>query len=905
MSPRRWGARAAVALLGATLGATDGNAQEPPTAPVPADAAAIPTAAAPVPADAALVGTVLPSAPAVPPGRVAPLPRDPLRAAIERRQQGDVRAAIWYEEQMLALNLVSGRTRAAVQLALGIGRMDQGDHNLAATHFEAVKASTTPIASWGTWYLARADHARGRHTAAAQSCAAYRSRWPEGPFADECLVLMGDAYVAAGQRVAAIGAYQKYLQLHPDSPREETLRLGIALAISTTDPKSAIPMLQTLAVEHAYHSTGESALARLAELEARGYPAKLPDTVAWQCKQAIEMKRCGFDDAAWARYQALATKAQTDPTLQSWIDAQEERFAWGTKQYEALAASMAEAYRKAPSASLAWDRYRALSRGGMWGAAVDQLAAGQKDFPTSSQFRSIRETQARGLLLAGRYTEARDAWTTLGKSGGGREARWLAAYAAFRAGDLPDALSRLDAVIAGGGGEADAARYYKARTLAALGRSTEAEAIRAQILAEDPLSWYALLLRSQGISTAGASAPTAGALTPVAVPSPTETAARAPRNGRWPGPRATPPPAAAPVGTGGVSVAPPPTGRSLVASAVEWRRWTVAPANPTTTASAPPVASDSVVHERRPDSYAPGFLFDPLEGDRLLSKLGEQYGAVFPWALAAADLARAGIYHEAAPLVARMYDAIEAAEKGAPIPSTPVVKSGTSSDTLRAVNLTADDWRQIFYFVHDDYHAARFSWGTNRKATNEADRMTALRRAFPTAEVNALYRYGQQESVDPLMMLGLMRQESVYRQWALSPVGAIGLLQVMPRTGARVAALMGDHHYSPEYLEDPAVNVRYGVWYMGRLLDRFEGAYPLAVASYNGGPHNVSSWLRPWGATIRMDDYVEQIPYGETRDYVKKVSGYYATYVALYAEAGERIEVPVIATGDHPEVINF
>ena len=131
-----------------------------------------------------------------------------------------------------------------------------------------------------------------------------------------------------------------------------------------------------------------------------------------------------------------------------------------------------------------------------------------------------------------------------------------------------------------------------------------------------------------------------------------------------------------------------------------------------------------------------------------------------------------------------------------------------------------------------------------------------------------------------------MRQESVYRQWALSPVGAIGLMQVMPRTGARVAALMGDPHYSPEQLEDPSTNVRYGVWYPSRLLDRFGGAFPLAVASYNGGPHNVSSWLRPWGANIRVDDYVEQIPYPETRDYVKKVTGYYVTYLALYGPPG-------------------
>jgi hypothetical protein len=313
----------------------------------------------------------------------------------------------------------------------------------------------------------------------------------------------------------------------------------------------------------------------------------------------------------------------------------------------------------------------------------------------------------------------------------------------------------------------------------------------------------------------------------------------------------------------------------------------------------------AVTGERRPDSYVPGFLFQPAEGDRLLQELGTNHATTFPWALAASDLARVGIFHEAAPLVSRMYDAIDAVSDGLPIPETPAVAPGTSASTLRAIDLTVEEWRQIFYFVRDDYHAARFSWGATKLARTQEERDIAIRRAFPTAEVDALYRYGAELDVDPLLVLGLMRQESVYRQWALSHVGAIGLLQIMPRTGARVASLMGDGSYSPEILEDPATNVRYGVWYLARLMDRFEGTFPLAVGSYNGGPHNVGSWLRPWGSTIRMDDFVEQIPYGETKNYIKKVTGYYATYLALYGSPGEVVDVPAVPRTDHPEIVDF
>ncbi|HND00157.1 MAG TPA: lytic transglycosylase domain-containing protein, partial [Myxococcota bacterium] len=290
-----------------------------------------------------------------------------------------------------------------------------------------------------------------------------------------------------------------------------------------------------------------------------------------------------------------------------------------------------------------------------------------------------------------------------------------------------------------------------------------------------------------------------------------------------------------------------------------------------------------------PDSYQASFLSDPAGAWKLLDELGVKEAELFPWAQGAADLGRAGAFDDAAPAVSRMYQAMEADQTGA----------------YKNVDLNVAEWRQIFLLVRDDHHVARFSWGTTKMAANEEQRLQALRSMFPTAHIDAIYRHGEQWSVDPLLVLGLMRQESVYQQWALSPVGAIGLMQVMPRTGAKVAAMMGDSHYSPESLENPSVNIRYGIYYLSRLLDRFGGSFPMAVGSYNGGPHNMSSWLSPWGAEIRMDDYVEQIPYPETRDYIKKVSGYYATYTALYAPTGARVVVPMKVEKDDPSIVNF
>lgn len=813
------------------------------------------------------VGTRLQSPPSAPPGRIAPLPADLLAAAIDRRTQGDLHAAAWYYESWLAKKGGTARTRSAVQLALGLVYLDMGEPNLASALFSRVRAAATPVQPWGAWYEALADHRRGRHESAARECTSYRKNWPDGDHADECLVLIGDALVAAGQRGGAIGSYRAYLDLHPDTPREETLNLGIALAVTNTDPKQGIPLLQQLSLDHAYHSTGDTAQRKLDELAAKGFDTTLPDDGITACRMAAERKRCGFESEAWKRFEALQGRAIDDPVIAAWIEAHEDTFRWGTKQYETIAGMLAEEYKTKPSAELAWQRYRALGRAGEWKEAVVQFEAGKKAHAGSGRFNG-REELGKAQLLAGNYKDAVATWSALGRTGGsvGREARWLAGFAAFRAGDFPDALARLDAVITNHGDEELAARWYRSRTLDALGRSAEAEVERGKILAEEPWSWYAALARSAGAPPA------------------------LPRNGRWVGERLPTLPAVAPVGTQGAALAVPSLVNGRVAGAISWSAlsWEAPPPARSLpeVAIAPPLPHD----QERPDSYRPTFLYDPLAADKILSKLADDHADLFKWAAAADDLARAGAYDLSAPLVAKMYDSIDPAVGGTAHPE---------------VDLTVAEWRQVFLFARDDYHVARFSWGSTKLASNADQRRDALRMTYPTAHIDALYRHGQTTDVDPLLALGLMRQESVYRQWALSPTGAIGLMQVMPRTGAKVAALMGDPTYSPEVLEDPSTNVRYGVWYLSRLMERFGGAWPLAVASYNGGPHNVSAWLRPWGDTIRMDDFVEQIPYAETRDYVKKVTGWYSAYVALYADEGSTIVVPERVRKDDPGVIDF
>ena len=130
--------------------------------------------------------------------------------------------------------------------------------------------------------------------------------------------------------------------------------------------------------------------------------------------------------------------------------------------------------------------------------------------------------------------------------------------------------------------------------------------------------------------------------------------------------------------------------------------------------------------------------------------------------------------------------------------------------------------------------------------------------------------------VDPALTLAVIRQESSFDRAVVSPAGALGLMQLMPATAAIVARQLGDQAVTQvSLLADPAQNMQVGGAYMQGLLAQFGGCLPLAVAAYNAGPGRVTQWMAEYGdprtAQIDMVDWIELIPFNETRNYVERV----------------------------------
>lgn len=148
-------------------------------------------------------------------------------------------------------------------------------------------------------------------------------------------------------------------------------------------------------------------------------------------------------------------------------------------------------------------------------------------------------------------------------------------------------------------------------------------------------------------------------------------------------------------------------------------------------------------------------------------------------------------------------------------------------------------------------------------------------------------RISAEAGVDPYLVLAVARQESTFRARIVSRAGATGLMQLMPAT----AKWLGDtdKNITPgqaAHLSSPENSIRMGAFYMRRMLDRSGGNLVYALASYNGGPGNCDKWRKRFPGAD-MDTFVESIPFGETKDYVKKVLANLAAYHSLYPPSAE------------------
>ncbi|NDF13834.1 lytic transglycosylase domain-containing protein [bacterium] len=137
---------------------------------------------------------------------------------------------------------------------------------------------------------------------------------------------------------------------------------------------------------------------------------------------------------------------------------------------------------------------------------------------------------------------------------------------------------------------------------------------------------------------------------------------------------------------------------------------------------------------------------------------------------------------------------------------------------------------------------------------------------FPEVYANEIHAEAAAAGLDPVLVMSLIKQESGFKPGAISSSGALGLMQLMPFTAIDVQQELKLHT-----LVEPLVNVSIGVRYLKSLMDRYDGNVPYALAAYNAGPHRVARWRKDALPSWTLMDWIESIPFKETRDYVSSI----------------------------------
>ncbi|MDB5827277.1 MAG: Lytic transglycosylase catalytic [Variovorax sp.] len=172
---------------------------------------------------------------------------------------------------------------------------------------------------------------------------------------------------------------------------------------------------------------------------------------------------------------------------------------------------------------------------------------------------------------------------------------------------------------------------------------------------------------------------------------------------------------------------------------------------------------------------------------------------------------------------------------------------------------------------------------------------------FPMPFHDTVVRKSQEIGLDPAYVYGLIRQESRFIMDARSGVGASGLMQVMPATAKWTANKIGMAGFTPGQLNDRETNITIGTNYLKLALDDFSGSMALAAAAYNAGPGRPRSWRN--GPTMDAAIWAENVPFAETRDYVKKVLANTTNYAALLTGQPQSLKARLGTIGPRDELV--
>ena len=207
-----------------------------------------------------------------------------------------------------------------------------------------------------------------------------------------------------------------------------------------------------------------------------------------------------------------------------------------------------------------------------------------------------------------------------------------------------------------------------------------------------------------------------------------------------------------------------------------------------------------------------------------------------------------------------------------------LITLGLRNEGVREWNFTLRGMSERELFAAADLACEREVWDRCINTSDRTRQDIDMAQRYPTPFRDIVMARSQETGLDPAYVYGLIRQESRFISDARSSVGASGLMQLMPNTARWVARKLA-LEFKPDQIVDPLINVRLGTGYLKLVLEDFGGSQAMAAAAYNAGPSRPRRWRE--GPSVEPAIWAENIPFNETRDYVKKVLSNAAVYASL------------------------
>ncbi len=831
-----------------------------------------------------------------------------------------------------ALRTVEGRSKAIAHLIRGLASYRLGRYREALKDFRATEKSRLRIRDFVTFLKAESHFHAGDYRSAERIYRQFEAKFPMSVWRHRAVLRIGDCLLAQERWGPGIRHLTRALDTFPEYPHRVSAWFALAEAERARGkPARAALWYARLVRGHVKDPLALVAKRALEGLAAQGVVAK-KESPEEAFRYAYELRRRKYLPEAITALTALAEDAATPSKFVrkarfqiGRAQFQLERFAEADATWQALA-------DKAPNLRtkrLCW-RWQSKARARL--GKLDEAAKlrlkgeGSVDKPDAETMERVAWLYFDG----GAYKKARDWFHKVSKrsSAWASRTRWLRIWLTYRLGKLKRALKGFKALERGSKRWKHRWGYWVARTLLKMGEKDAAIDTWRGVIRYSPLSYYAYSararLRELGVPV-DPDPPTDPEAEDPAAEEPTLHPDERPSSAKAAAKPAGTPDAAAPVaadaGVGSAEAGTPDAGALAEASV----------STPDAAVPAPPGPEPTPEELAAIEKPVPKASRDPLLAVRYLA---HEWGGAFPRLIAAYEYAligepimafqqlrylsdeRGAFLRAGAPgrwgYAPRPYidyrEGKAKAEWGRLYKDKVMISERRRRDMLRRLPKDMHIFlRRAFSALGDEHYARRHAFSRKRSlvgAPEDPENNTAWRRHYPKAFKALVEREaGRYELVDPYLIWALMRVESTYNPWAISRASARGLMQVMPHTGGLIADRMGARNFGHVLLFEPQVAIAHAAWYFNQLLTKFNGQLPLAVASYNAGPHRMAAWLSVKGK-LPMDEFIEEIPFTEAREYAKKVQRYFALYRRVY-EGSDGLRTALEIDPEFGDNINF